>query len=114
MTRDRSLPFIALRVSNPTRATRYLVLWPAHPSPEAMSCDCADYAHRGLGTCKHIEAARLWAGEHPSEIATSGVDPAPPPDWTELDRRFERRSSAPRISARALRWAEPELLKTER
>lgn len=54
-----------LAVRNPIHGTGYLVLLPAFPSPDYALCTCADFARRGLGTCKHIEAGYRWLTQHP-------------------------------------------------
>ncbi|MCI4346648.1 MAG: hypothetical protein L3K07_07875 [Thermoplasmata archaeon] len=110
--REMGLPFLAFRVSNPLRGTRYTVHWPAHPAPSPLSCDCADYAHRGLGVCKHIEAVRLWAKEHPDElevVASPGDRIAATALWQEIDRRGASQS-ARAYGPASLRWAERPLL----
>lgn len=67
-------PFPELEVRNPVRQTRYRVLLPAWPSRESAMCVCADFARRGLGTCKHLEAAWIWLDTHPGALPTRPVD----------------------------------------
>ncbi|MCI4363630.1 MAG: hypothetical protein L3K13_04925 [Thermoplasmata archaeon] len=111
--REAGVPFVAFQVTNPVRSTRYTVYWPTFPAPAPISCDCADFAHRGLGVCKHIEAVRLWTQEHAGEFEAS----APSPDgklagnlWREIDRRSSALRAIPPVRASSLRWAEPVLL----
>jgi hypothetical protein len=112
--REGGLPFLAFRVSNPLRGTRYAVYWPTGTAEGPWSCDCADFAHRGLGFCKHIEAARIWALEHADELRSepAGAPPARPAVslWEELDRRWAGLPTTDRVSLSTLRWAEPVLL----
>jgi hypothetical protein len=102
--------FWALDVRNPMRKTRYRVLFPAYPSLEGAMCDCTDFATRGLGVCKHVEAARLWlderreAGElppRPDAGETGERDLAPV--WAEIDRRLAARDRDGAPAARRLR-----------
>jgi hypothetical protein len=78
----RGRPFVLLEVRNPLHRTMHEVLLPEFPSRESALCTCTDFARRGLGTCKHIEAGVRWLGEHP------GTDPI---------------ESPPRLGARAAR-----------
>lgn len=83
-------PYPLVEVRNPLHGTRYLVLRPAHPDRSADLCTCADFARRGLGTCKHIEAADRWLASHPD------ASPSSPPEspirpgavWKEIDHRL--------------------------
>jgi hypothetical protein len=86
-----------LEVRNPARQTRYLVRVPAFPAREGALCTCTDFAMRGLGTCKHLEAAWLWLDSHPAEPLPT----APPPSrertsavWREIDRAAEEALAA--------------------
>lgn len=64
---------------------------PEFPARTSALCTCEDFARRGLGTCKHIEAAYRWKTEHPEvpplltrdrpASRTRGV-------WREVDRRL--------------------------
>jgi hypothetical protein len=112
--REVGLPFLAFQVSNPLRGTRYTVYWPTGTTEGPWSCDCADFAHRGLGFCKHIEAARIWALEHAEELRPEapGAPAALPAlgSWRELDRRWVGLPDRDRVSLSTLRWAEPVLL----
>ncbi len=92
-------PYPLIEVRNPLHRTTYLVMRPAYPDRSADMCTCTDFARRGLGTCKHIEAADRWLANHPD------ASPSPPPKppvrpaavWKEIDRRIERggRTSSP-------------------
>jgi hypothetical protein len=85
-------PFLDLEVRNPIHRTSYRVLFPEYPGRESAICTCTDFARRGLGTCKHVEAAWSWLRELselpdlPTE-ATAGR--AGPELWKEVDRRVE-------------------------
>jgi hypothetical protein len=61
-------PFWVLAVRNPVHHTQYRVALPEYPAREARFCSCEDFARRGIGTCKHVEAATAWLESHP-EIA---------------------------------------------
>jgi len=61
----RRRPFVVLEVRNPLHRTVHEVLLPEFPSRESALCTCTDFARRGLGTCKHIEAGLRWLGERP-------------------------------------------------
>ena len=77
-----------LEVRNPVPGTRYDVLLPEFPLRSGGLCTCTDFARRGIGTCKHLEAAWLWLEAHPE-----GPPPAPPEGsesatWSEIDQRL--------------------------
>ena len=100
-------PFPIVEVRNPLHRTAYLVLRPAFPDREPALCTCPDFARRGLGTCKHIEAADRWLTNHPTASLTSPPKAGPSAGaiWREIDRRlaieppgdmpFSRRLRAP-------------------
>ena len=98
-----SAPYPLLEVRNPIRSTQYLVMLPEHPDRASALCTCTDFARRGLGTCKHIEAAVRWMGEHPdtpplrlpSRSRSATV-------WKRLDRRVNASPSSPESMGR--RW----------
>jgi len=102
----RREPYPVVEVRNPLHRTSYLVLRPTFPDgPEAL-CTCADFARRGLGTCKHIEAVDRWLRHHASAPAGAPPKPAIRPErvWQEIDRRL----AAPggRVRPDSLRWRE--------
>ena len=94
-------PVPHLRVRNPLHGTQYDLYFPGYPSLEGGLCTCPDFARRGLGTCKHLEAVRLWALEHP-DLEPKPRPPGPPAGrlWAEVDRR---RSAARGTDGRTLR-----------
>ncbi len=100
----RREPYLELEVRNPVHRTSYRVLLPAFPSREAVLCTCPDFARRGLGTCKHAEAAWGWLELHPD--LPGGTDlgrRTRPLDalWASIDRRLDelRATSEPDIRA---------------
>ncbi len=99
-------PYPLIEVRNPLHRTTYLVMRPAYPDRSADLCTCTDFARRGLGTCKHIEAADRWLANHPDASPSLPSKPAVRPGavWKEIDRRLERagRGSVPA----SLRWRE--------
>ncbi len=89
-----------LEVRNPLHGTAYEVLLPEYPATGAALCTCTDFARRGLGTCKHIEAALRWVADHPvTDIPRGGGRPTPVGNrvWKEIDRRLRElpRASGP-------------------
>jgi hypothetical protein len=85
-------PYPIVEVRNPLHRTAYLVLRPTFPERVPALCTCTDFARRGLGTCKHIEAADPWLKSHPDAKPSSAPGPGPSPAsvWHEIDRRLER------------------------
>ncbi len=86
-----------LEVRNPLHGTAYRVLLPEFPGAGSALCTCTDFARRGLGTCKHIEAGVAWLGEHPASPPLlpprrGGVRSATV--WKEVDRRISEGSRA--------------------
>ena len=85
-------PFTDLEVRNPVHRTAYRVLFPEYPQRDGALCTCTDFARRGLGTCKHVEAAWEW-------LSTASPGPAPTVPardrtaagelWGEIDRRLD-------------------------
>lgn len=72
-----------------------------------VACDCTDFAHRDLGTCKHIEAVRLWLAREPwpEAIPDSETTAFAAALWKEVDQR-----QAARVKDRApasLAWRRP-------
>ncbi len=101
-------PYPVLEVRNPLHGTSYSVLLPAYPSLEAGLCGCTDFARRGLGTCKHLEATRRSVTERPPTDRSAGPSrrPVRPESfWKEVDRRLARldREEGPE----SLRWRRP-------
>ncbi len=97
-----------LSVRNPLHGTEYLVLWPTYPSPEVTLCTCTDYARRGLGRCKHIEAALRWMESHPGErlVGPRGTrwTARPGPGlWKRVDRAIKDRAKDPSPASLAVR-----------
>ncbi len=87
--------FLRLEVRNPARGTRYTVVLPAYPSRDGGFCTCTDFARRDLGTCKHLEAAWIWASEHPEEASAPRPRPPPSRAWPEIDRRLRMAGRGP-------------------
>jgi len=100
-------PFPIVEVRNPLHRTAYLVLRPAFPDRVPALCTCTDFARRGLGTCKHIEAAEPWLKNHPDVKPTLTPTPGPSPAslWREIDRRLERASTSNRPASLRFREA---------
>jgi hypothetical protein len=106
-------PFALLEVRNPLHRTVYRVMLPAFPDRSVALCTCSDFARRGLGTCKHIEAAGRWLERHPGApalLAPPALDPGPV--WEEIDGRLivEATSRGPE----SLRWRAPGAVLYER
>ena len=80
-----------IEVRNPLHKTSYLVMRPAFPEREPALCTCTDFARRGLGTCKHIEATDRWLARHASDPVPGPHRPEvrPAAVWREIDRRIE-------------------------
>jgi hypothetical protein len=91
-------PFPIVEVRNPLHRTTYLVLRPTFPEREPALCTCTDFARRGLGTCKHIEAVDRWLTAHPDAVPSPAPKPGPPVAsvWREIDRRLAREPKAGR------------------
>ncbi len=89
-------PFPLVEVRNPLHRTAYLVMLPTFPDRSTALCTCADFARRGLGSCKHIEAAERWLTNHPDAKPPAPAKSAPRPSavWKEIDRRTERSTRA--------------------
>ncbi len=62
----------------------YRVLLPAFPSRDGAQCSCPDFLSRGLGTCKHLEAALAYAALNPPPPRPAA--PVAPFPWMELER----------------------------
>lgn len=104
--------FVRLEVRNPVHRTRYEVLLPAFPDASTGFCTCTDYAKRGIGTCKHLEAVRLWLEEHPGEVTRlpGHRGNAGRALWAEVDRRIRSLEHAHGLDPRVLRYAGSALL----
>lgn len=101
--------FLRWEVRNPTRGTRYTVVLPAYPVRDGGFCTCTDFARRDLGTCKHLEAAWIWAREHPEQANTPRPTVPAPRTWAEIDRRLRASSRGP-LTPATLRSAGAALL----
>ena len=99
-----SQPYPLLEVRNPIHGTGYLVMLPEYPQRSSALCTCTDFARRGLGTCKHIEAALRWLGEHPEALRAPGSAPRAGlgPLWRRIDQRLA--ADAPGADPASRRW----------
>ena len=96
-------PYPVLRIRNPLHATQYWVHLPAYPDRDGALCTCPDFARRGMGTCKHLEATWLWLEEHPTLPETPPVAPVQVDQvWAEVDRRLTANQGRP-LDGRRLR-----------
>ena len=94
------VPFLDLEVRNPVHRTSYRVFFPEYPERDSAFCGCTDFARRGLGTCKHVEAAWDWLRAQPSlpEVVEGSIGPPAADVWQEVDRRLEELGrSSPRV-----------------
>lgn len=111
----QAAPYPILAVRNPLHGTEYLVLFPVYPSPDITICTCTDFARRGLGRCKHIEAATRWLDNplHRRPIRTpASRSTAPVGLWKRIDRAVAGRESDP--GPASLSWRRPGRLLFER
>ncbi|MCI4322606.1 MAG: hypothetical protein L3K03_01040 [Thermoplasmata archaeon] len=99
----RDLPLVAFEAVNRARGSRYPVYLPAAPSLEGGMCTCEDFARRGRGTCKHLEAVGLYVADHPEEGAPRAVPPVPGV-WDEIDARLAALGTDLRPWSARLRW----------
>ncbi|HYA10325.1 MAG TPA: hypothetical protein VEH10_01450 [Thermoplasmata archaeon] len=86
-----SEPFVDLEVRNPVHRTSYRVLFPEYPARDSALCTCTDFARRGLGTCKHVEAGWSWLEGQPTltgATPTSARPHAASGLWNEIGRRL--------------------------
>lgn len=99
-----AVPYPLLEVRNPIHRSTYRVMLPEYPARDVTLCTCADFARRGLGTCKHIEAALGWLAEHPEALrgpgaaARSGTGAL----WRRIDQRLVASAQEPGPDSR--RW----------
>ncbi len=64
---------------------------PEFPARSSALCTCTDFAKRGLGTCKHIEAGVRWLADHPNPppLKPGGGDAARTMRvWKKVDQRL--------------------------
>ena len=104
-TRD---PYPLLEVRNPLHGTGYLVMLPEFPERTSALCTCTDFARRGLGTCKHIEAGVRWLADHPEAVPVLRRERAPPPTtglWKKIDERENELLQDP--APLSQRWRRP-------
>ena len=99
------LPFPSLEVRNPEHQTHYRVLLPGYPEPEGGLCPCPDFGRRGVGTCKHLEAAWMYLSDHPIPSPAVTIREPPMVDaWATIERRLKEQSGPgldPRSRVRA-------------
>jgi len=100
-------PYPLIEVRNPLHRTAYLVMLPGYPDRTPALCTCTDFARRGLGTCKHLEAADRWLANHADATPSPPPKPSvqPPVVWSEIDRRLERGPRPGRPLSLRIRYA---------
>jgi hypothetical protein len=101
-------PYPMLEVRNPLHRTVYLVLLPEFPSRSSALCTCTDFARRGLGTCKHIEAAARWLGDHGDATPLDPRSDHPRTvsrRWRRIDAQLAAAAREPGTDARRIRRA---------
>jgi hypothetical protein len=82
-------PFWVLTVRNPVHHTHYQVVLPEYPADEAVFCSCPDFARKGIGTCKHVEAAFSWLEVHPDLAAPAAAPRGVSAVWRAVDAAQE-------------------------
>jgi hypothetical protein len=104
--RRPELPLVAFEAVNRARGSRYPVYLPAAPSLEGGMCTCEDFARRGRGTCKHLEAVATFLSEHPDEGLAVPLDESAEirRRWQAIDARWVPRGGDPRPWPDRLRW----------
>jgi hypothetical protein len=104
-------PFPLLEVRNPIHRTVYLVMLPEFPGSSGALCTCTDFARRGLGTCKHIEAGVRWLAEHPDATPLDARLPRPVSRrWRRIDAAIAQATRDGGADARRVRRAGAVLL----
>jgi len=101
-------PYPILAVRNPLHGTEYLVMLPTSPATDVTLCTCTDFARRGLGRCKHIEAAiRWWTGPAPKRPPRAPAIRSVRPSalWKKIDRATAEREST--STPQSLAWRKP-------
>ena len=98
-------PFWVLDVRNPVHHTRYQVCLPEYPAGEARFCSCPDFARRGIGTCKHVEAATAWLASHPEADRPAPARRGVADAWRSIDAARRHAESENRPAAVRLRAA---------
>jgi hypothetical protein len=101
---------VTLEVRNLKRQSRYTVYAPAFPDRTGAFCGCEDFARRDLGTCKHVEAAFLWLGDHPEAQTTARPDGDAAPLWSAIDQRALKGPPTHTPASRRLRYLGAPLL----
>jgi len=88
--------FSTFRVCSPSGMT-YQVEIRDLGDPPAVSCTCPDFRRNGLGTCKHVEAVRIWLkrrlkGSLRQAISAGSqrIDLVPAEDGLAIERNFHR------------------------
>lgn len=74
------------KIANPVTRNEYKVVYRGEASPWNY-CSCMDFKTSQLGTCKHIEAVKLWAGKHRKKVHRE----APPYTSMYLSYKGERK-----------------------
>lgn len=98
-------PFWVLAVRNPVHHTHYRVVLPEYPSGEARFCSCVDFARKGIGTCKHVEAATAWLESHPEVSRPAESRPGVSSVWRAIDAA--RKASEASGRPEPVRWRQP-------
>ena len=99
------LVYPLLEVRNPVHRTSYLVMLPEYPTVSSALCTCADFARRGLGTCKHIVAAERWLRANPDAPPSgkeTGEHRRPSDVWRDIDRGLSELNGAKESDVRKL------------
>ena len=107
-------PYPLLEVRNPIHGTRYLVMLPEFPRRDSALCTCTDFARRGLGVCKHLEAGFRWLTDHPDAVPPRPTPPSAPggPIWKAIDGRLSSMTKGP--GPESVRWRRPGAVLIER